>query len=298
MSRVTSVNLSDLPVPAAIETLSFEAILAEMKADAISRAPELAAALELESDLLAKAFEVCAYRELLARARANDQIRAVMLATATGADLDGLVALFGVARLVLVPADLDATPPVPAQLETDAALRRRAQLSLDGYSTAGARHSYEFHALSASPMVADVHVDSPAAGVVRVTVLAADGDGTAAPALLDDVSAALNDEDVRPLCSALVVQTVGIVPFEIAAQLTVQQGPDREVVLAAAAAELARYLADLRAIGRSVRRSAIYAALHRPGVDAVALLAPTADIEITTNQTAHCVLVDITGVVA
>ena len=88
------IDLSLLPAPAVVETLDYEAILSALKADLIARAPELAPALQLESEPLVKLLEVAAWRETVLRARINDAARAVMLPWATGADLDNLAARY------------------------------------------------------------------------------------------------------------------------------------------------------------------------------------------------------------
>lgn len=294
MSRFTAINLAALPMPAAVEVLSFETILAAMKADLIRIMPELEAVLALESDLIAKVLEAVAYREVLVRAASNDKVRAVHIATSTGTDLDNLAALFGVQRLTVTPADPDTTPPTPAVMETDAAMRLRTQLALDGYSTAGSRASYEFHARTASPEVADVLVDSPRPGTVRVVVLSSAETGLPSPELVAIVAAALNAEEVRPLCDTVRVLPAVIIPFVITAELIVQHGPDPALVLKAAREELTRYLAEVRGVGRTIRRSAIYAALHRPGVEAVNLMAPAGDIAIAPTEAGHCVAVNLT----
>lgn len=288
MSQITAIDLSLLPVPDAVEVLDFETILAAMIADLTARAPELAGALATESDPLVKDLQVGAYRELLVRARINDAVRAGMLATAKGGDLANLAALFGVQRLVVTPADPAAIPPVAEVLEGDDALRLRTQLALDGFSTAGPRAAYEFHARSADARVSDVAIDSPEPGVVRVLVLSNEGDGQASEAVLTAVNTALNAEDVRPLCDSVLVQSAQILPFAIDARLTLLQGPDTSVILAEAQQELARYLASIRGVGRSVRLSGIYAALNRVGVENVTLISPTADVVVTGVQAANC----------
>lgn len=288
MSQIPAVDLSRLPVPDAVEVLDYEAILAAMIADLAARAPELAAAFTIESDPLVKDLQVGAYRELLLRARINDAVRSVMLATAMGGDLDNLAALFGVARQVVTPADPAAIPPVAAVLEGDDALRLRTQLALEGFSTAGPRAAYEYHARSADARVADVAIDSPSPGVVRVTLLSREGDGQASSAVLAAVSNALNAGDVRPLCDTVQVQSAQIIPFAIDARLTLLQGPDVSVILAEAQAELGRYLASIRGVGRAVRLSGIYGALNRAGVENVTLISPTADIIVGGTEAAHC----------
>ena len=130
MSGFSAIDLSLLPAPDVIETVAYAEILSALRNDLLARGPELAAALALESEPINKLLEVCAYRETIIRARVNDAGRAVMLAYATGGDLDHLAAFFGVVRLLVTPADPTATPPVSAVYETDARLRIRTQLAL------------------------------------------------------------------------------------------------------------------------------------------------------------------------
>ncbi|MBF0169321.1 MAG: baseplate J/gp47 family protein, partial [Alphaproteobacteria bacterium] len=189
---MTLVDLSKLPVPDAIETLDYEAILAARKAHMV----ELFAAAgvmadwnpDLESDPIVIMLQENAYREVTLRARVNDGIRAVMLASALGADLEGLGAWYGVERLTVTPADNNAVPPVAAVMESDDRLRRRIQLAPEGFSTAGPVGAYLFHGLSADADVLDCSITRPKAGDVLVTVLSTIGDGTASPELLAQVT--------------------------------------------------------------------------------------------------------------
>lgn len=280
MSRpFTPLDLARLPLPDAVEALDYESILAELKADLATRSPELAGVLSLESDPLTKLLEVVAFRELLLRARVNDAVRAVHLATAGGADLDGLAALFGVARLVVAPADPGAVPPVAAEFEADADLRKRAQMALEGFSTAGPAGAYEFHARSADARISDVAVSSINPGEVRIIVLSREGDGTASIELLDRVTNALTDERVRPLCDSVNVLAASIIRFDVIATLAPETGPGVDAIMAMAVEALNDYVARSRLIGRVVRRSGILAALHRPGIEAVTLTSPAADVD-------------------
>jgi phage-related baseplate assembly protein len=291
MTRYTAVDLSQLALPDVVEALDFEAVLTARLADLSGRAPDLADVLALESDPLVKLQQVDSYRETLLRARINDAARACMLATATGADLDNLAALFGVVRLTVDPGDAQAVPPVPPTLETDAALRLRAQLALEGFSTAGPRGAYEFHARSADPRVKDVAVEGDqGTGVVNVTVLSADGDGSAAPDLLAAVDAALNGEDVRPVCDLPIVSPAGIVSYTVEAVLQVEPGPSAEALRTAAEARLMSMVDDRHRIGLGVPLSAIYGALHMTGqgIREVVLTAPVADVDVTATQAAFC----------
>lgn len=276
MSRYTAVNLDELPFPAIITPLDYEAILARMRADLVALAPSLAPALAVEGDPIQAVLQAIAYRALIHETRQNDVARAAYLATATGADLDNLVAEYGVARLLITPADPNAVPPVAAVYETDAELRYRAQTALEAFSTAGPRGAYEHFALSADPAILGVGITSPVPGTVRVVVLARDG--VPGAAVLDNVEAALNAEDVRPLTDFVTVQAAALESYAVEAVLNMRPGPGGEAALADARAAVAAYTAGQRRIGATIYRSALFAALHRPGVESVDLIAPAADV--------------------
>lgn len=286
MSAYTSIDLSTLPAPTIVETLDFETILAAMLADLRARDATFDALVE--SDPAYKILEVAAYREVLIRQRVNDAARATMLAYALGSDLDQIGALFGVQRLTIVEADPEAVPPVEAVMESDTDFRRRIQLSLEGFSTAGPEGAYVFHALAADGDVLDASATSPDPGEVVISVLSRTGNGTAGTPLLDAVEAALNSDAVRPLTDLVTVQSASIVNFTINASIYVYPGPDSAVVLAAANAALDAYLESVHRIGKDVSRSGIFAALHRPGVQRVVLTSPSADVTISATQAAWC----------
>jgi phage-related baseplate assembly protein len=290
----TQVDLSQLPPPNVVEALDYEAILAEMIADLQARDPVFDALVE--SDPAYKILEVCAYREVLLRQRINDAAKAVMLAQATGADLDQIGATYGVGRLTVEPGDPAAQPPVPPTLESDAAFRERILLSLEGYTTAGSVGAYHFHALSADGDVKDVGVASPplVPGQVNVAVLSNTGDGVPSDELLIVVYDALNAETVRPLCDTVVVQAADVVNYAITAVLTIYPGAGREAVLEAATNAATKYAADMHRMGRDITRSGVFAALHQPGVQNVALASPAADIVIGWNQAPWCTGIDVT----
>ena len=293
MSTATpAIDLSRLPPPAVVQTLDFEAILADILADLEMRVPDYVVS---EADPAYKILEAAAYRELLLRQRVNDAARAVMLPYAEDDDLDNLAALLGVERQVVTPADPDAVPPVEAVYESDERLRMRAQIALSAVSTAGPVSSYRFHALSADSRVLDVAAVSPAPGSVTVTVLSREGNGAAPQDLLDAVSAALNDESVRPLGDVLTVQSATIVEYQITAALTIGSGPDAAAVLAAARTAATAYAAAARKIGRNVPLSAIYAALHVAGVTAVNLTAPAADVAVAANEASYATAIEVTA---
>lgn len=288
----TQVDLSQLAAPAVVEALDFETILSAMVSDLVAREPSFTALLE--SDPAFKILEVAAYRELLVRQRVNDAARAVMLAYASGTDLDQLAANYGISRLLITPADDTTIPPTPAVYEADAALRSRVTLSLEGYTSAGSQGSYVFHALSASGEVKDVSATSPTPGQVVVYVLSQTGSGTASVDLIGAVEAALNAEKVRPMTDQVTVLSASIVNYTIEAELVIYPGPDSTVVLAAAEAAAAAYAEQQHRMGYDITLSGIYSALHQPGVQRVNLAAPTANITVGDGEAAYCTGITLT----
>lgn len=287
----TAVDLSRLPFPAVIEELGFEAILAEAKADLIALAPDAAAVLEDESELLVKLMQVFAYRELNLRKRVNDAAKAMTLPYAIGADLDVVAAPFA-RRLVIRPAD--PLTGAPAVMESDDSLRERAMMGPEGYSVAGPAGAYVSFARAASGQVLDASCITPSPGRVLVTVLSRDDGGVPDQPLLDVVAAAVTDEDVRPLTDHVTVQAAEILTFAVAATIKTFAGPDSDVVLAEARRRLNDYLARSYRLGRDITRAALTAALCPDGVQDVELTQPAASIVVGPTQAALCQGVTLT----
>jgi phage-related baseplate assembly protein len=294
MSAFTAINLERLPAPEIIDRKDFETILAEIKAWLVARDPSLAPIMGLESEPITKVLEAWAYRELLLRAEIDDAGRGNMLAFAGGAQLDHLAAFYGVERAVIQPADPAALPPVPAVLEDDVRFRSRVQLALEGFTTAGPRGSYVFWGLSASSLVKDISVESPSPGQVLVTVLSDVGNGSGDAALIQTVSDKLNDEEIRPLTDQVIVQGASIVPYQLEAVLTLYEGPDADVVRAAAEASVSTFVWDQHRLGHDITVSGLHAALHLAGVQKVTLVSPGADLEIDASEAAYCTSVSVT----
>ncbi|CQR07131.1 baseplate J/gp47 family protein [Yersinia enterocolitica] len=201
---MATIDLSLLPPPSVVEKRDYETLLAERKATLISLYPEeqraaVARTLSLESEPLVKLLQENAYREVILRQRVNDAARAVMVAYAVGSDLDQLGANNNVERLVIIPADPTAIPPIESVMESDSDFRVRIPQAFEGLSVAGPTGAYEYHAKSADGRVADASAISPTPACVTVTVLSREGNGEASNELLAVVEAALNDENTRPV---------------------------------------------------------------------------------------------------
>lgn len=290
---MATIDLSQLPAPDVVEALDYETLLAERKATLISLFPAeqqaaIARTLALESEPLVKLLQENAYRELILRQRINEAAKANMVAWATGADLDQLGANNGVTRLTLRAADNSTLPPTAAVMESDDNFRMRIAAAFEGLSVAGPSGAYEYHAKSADGRIADVSATSPAPAEVVITVLSREGDGTAPADLLTIVANALNDEDVRPVADRVRVQAAAIVSYRVDATLFLYPGPEAEPIRAAAEAKLLAFINAQSRLGRDIRQSALYAALHVEGVQRVELAQPTADVVLDKTQAAWC----------
>ncbi|AYO37725.1 baseplate J/gp47 family protein [Serratia sp. P2ACOL2] len=284
-----TIDLSQLPSPQIIEELDFETILIDVKAVMVAAFPaeqqaSVIAVLSLESEPLNVIAQAMAYRELLLRRRINEGAAACMLSHAEGTDLDNLAANLDTKRLTITPE----TDTADAVMESDEALRLRAQSAFEGMSVAGPSAAYEYFARSASGKVADARATSPAPAEVVIAILSTEGDGTASPELLAAVTVAVNDEEVRPLGDRVTVRSADIVDYLIDAELFLYPGPESEPIINAAMASLRAFLvANDKKIGRDVARSAISASLHVQGVQRVILRSPAADLPISDVQAAR-----------
>jgi len=290
---MATIDLSQLPAPDVVEALDYETLLAERKATLISLYPAdqqdaISRTLALESEPVVKLLQENAYREVILRQRINEAAKAVMVAWARDGDLDQLGANNGVTRLMLAPGDASAVPPVAAVMESNDDFRMRIAAAFEGLSVAGPTGAYEYHAKSADGRVADASAISPSPACVTITVLSREGNGVAAADLLAAVDSVLNDENVRPVADRVIVQSAAIVDYAIDATLYLYPGPEAEPVRAAAEARLAAFVTAQARLGRDIRRSALYAALHVEGVQRVELAAPAEDVVLDKTQAAYC----------
>ncbi|MBE4951518.1 baseplate J/gp47 family protein [Haemophilus parainfluenzae] len=293
------VDLKKLPAPKVVQELSYETLLTQRKEKFLSlqESDEMRqhwqARLQLESEPVVKLLEENAYLELLLRTNINESAKAVMLAYATGSDLDQLGALFGVTRLIIQAEDLKSNPPTTAKYEDDERFRTRIQMSLEGLTTAGSRASYEFHALSTSAKIKDVDVTSPTAGTVKVAILSTEGQGTADGDLIKAVKEQLNAEHIRPLTDTVLVESAVILTYEIQATITLYPSVLESVVMGNVNQAITSYVNKQHSLGIDITRSGIYAALHQEGVQNVKLTKPMDDLIVQPHQAAYCTQIQV-----
>jgi phage-related baseplate assembly protein len=295
------IDLSLLPAPTIIDPLDFETILESRKSRLLELTPEserqeLAETLALESEPLTKFLEESAYRELNLRQQHNERAKSLLLAYATGPELDHIgVTYYLTERLTLDPGEPDANPPTPPTMESDPDYLRRILLAHDAFSTAGSREAYRYFSLSATPAVKDAEAVRPIAGVVQVYVLSREGDGEASPELITTVELALNEDTVRPLTDTVRAGSATVLEFQVIAELEIQDGPDTTVVISEAERRAKQYVEERHALGAKIVLGALEARLYAPGVERATLLSPTADIGGDRSEAPYCSSIEVTA---
>ena len=261
-----------LSAPAVIEALDYEAILAELVADAIARFEAAGIAYdvgELEFDPVRIVLEAAAYREVLLRGRINDAARANLLGFAGGTDLDHLADFYEVARL---------------DDETDAALRQRVVLAIRGRSTAGPEERYAGIARAVDARIVDVRIyrvdGGPALACALVT---SDNNGIPDQPLIDAVQAALDAPDVRAINDHITV--VAAVSAEVDVEVDVWLRPEASAALLDdLPGILAAAWAGEGGIGVDLVTSWIAARLHVAGIARVDVVAPAAPVVAADHE--------------
>lgn len=259
------IDLTALPAPQVVEEISFETILAAMKTDLVARFPAIEPTLALESAVVVKVLQVCAYREMIVRARINDSARANLLAFATGNDLEHLAAFYDVARM-------------PG--EKDDRLKRRVILAIQGRSPGGTSARYASIAMAADIRVEDAIVytvgKSP---VVHVAIFSTDPDGVAGDDLIAIVNTALQAPDKKMVNDTIVVQSA--VRRVVNIEANVWLLPDTSLsVLQTMEKSLRDAWAKAQALGRDFTERWWTARLMLDGVHRVEPVLPVGDVII------------------
>ncbi|SDK40317.1 baseplate assembly protein [Bradyrhizobium ottawaense] len=261
------IDFARLPPPKVIEEIKYEDLLTVYKQQVLAKNPRLAAALNLEQSPTNVILEAEAYGEMIVRERINSAAKACMLPFATGSDLEVIGARFNVSRMAG---------------ELDPRLRRRIQLSMESYTTAGSPGSYIFHSLSTSTDVRDATaVTERGTGRVIVTIMANGANPVPSAALIDAIYDRLMSDGIKPLTDDISVLPVIKIPTDIQANITLYPGPDASLVIS----DINKALTSLRnrvtQIGMDLKRSAVIAALTQEGVQNVDI--DFSDINVGTN---------------
>ncbi len=277
---MSAFNLAKLPLPVSIRTVDYEANFTALLEQFKKLTPDYDA--YLESDPVIKTFEACAYLLTLKDQERNDQIKAVLIAFAKGADLDNLGALLAETR---------------QENEEDKRFRVRILTALDKVSTAGVARAYEALSLEADTRVSDVKayddIAQPAKAFVTIQSNASDN-GEADSNLITVVTNYLNHEDRKPLGAQVIVNSVQVLNYTIDAVVKFERSADIETVKKHMLNAINELVAQKHRIGATVALSEIYAKLNIEGVAVVEQLnEPKVNIKAGKHQTPYCTAINI-----
>jgi phage-related baseplate assembly protein len=178
-----------------------------------------------------------------------------------------------------------------APAEVDPRYQERMLGAPDGYTTAGAKEAYEFHARSASSAIEDVVAISDDPLTVRVVLL--DDGGNITPEIIELVEAKLTAERVRPQTDQVSVEASDSDDFTIDAELTIYKDADPDTVLELANKAAEAYRISRRKLGRSAPKDQVRARLTVPGVHSMVLSQPAGDVLPDVDSWARCTSVSI-----
>lgn len=178
--------------------------------------------------------------------------------------------------------------------ETDDALRERTFEAPESFSVAGPTGAYTFHAKSANSSIADVHVWSPAPGVVNVVPLLIGG-GIPSDELLREVETKLSADDVRPLTDKVEVLAPTAITYNVNASYYIDADADATAVQANVAKAVAAYVSwQKERLGRDIVPSRLIQYVSAVnGVKRVEVTAPVFTV-VDGTQVAHENIVNVT----
>jgi len=276
-STALYIDFSRLPPPKVIEEIDFESLAAVYRSQVVLKNPALERAVSLEQSPTNVILQAEAYGEMIVRARINAAARSVMLPFSTGSDLDVLASLYNVERAII------STDPLVK--EDDERLRRRVQLSIEAFSTAGSEGAYVFHALNADPTIRDAsaaRIDDK--GGVKITLMNSGEDFSPSFEQIQKVALKLKSKNIKPLTDVVSVEGVQIVDVDINAGVTLYPGPHSGLILSDIQAAIEKVRGRISLLGRDLTRSALISAMNQEGVQSVTLTSPAEDVTINFDQ--------------
>lgn len=275
LSPALYIDFARLGPPEVIEEIDKEELIQFYRDEVVAKNPDLARAVQLEQSGTNIILEAQAAGEMIVRARVNAAARAVMLAFASGADLDHIAARFSVRRLTY------GDPPVS---ESDERLRHRIQIALESFTTAGSSGAYVYHALTAEPTLRNASALKVKPGHVKVSLMADGVNPVPTAEQIAKVKDRLTSPQIKPLTDMVTVAAAQKIDAAIVANVALYPGPDASLVVADISKALDRLRSRIALIGRDLTRSQIITAISQEGVHSVDLVSPPADVIVRGDQ--------------
>lgn len=222
------------------------------------------------------------YRETLMRQEADEQCRALSLATSRGTDLDHIG--------ITYYRQSDGTPVRRLDGEPDEDYRIRLHNSPGGLSVAGPALAYEFHAMSAHPNIKQALCISPKPVFITMYLLGREGNGAVSDAQCRLVEGYL--ETRRPLTDQVEAKSAEIIEYTVKASIYQVKNSDPDGVTAQSVASGQAYVSQQHRLKGKVTMSSLHAALQTPGVEEVVLTGWN-DVRCGNHQAPYCLSLDV-----
>lgn len=164
-----------------------------------------------------------------------------------------------------------------ADTEDDDSLKDRIYNAPSSYSTAGSAGAYEYYAKSVDPSISDVVVQSTTAGTVEVYFVC-DGGEQPSESLINKVSNALADDNIRPLTDKVVVQAPKTQTYDVSFTYYISSSDKSAVSTIQAAVNTAVSLYNTwqtEKIGRDINPDHLIRKLMEAGVKRVVRTSPS-----------------------
>lgn len=184
-----------------------------------------------------------------------------------------------------------------ADAESDAEYAERIRLAPNSFSVAGPKKAYIFHAKSVSSAIIDVSVVSPTPGEVQVYPLL-EGGALPSEEVLEQISAHLSSDDIRPLTDHVSVLTPASHEYEINLHYWIlnEDKTKTQTIQNAVAAAVENYrIWQQSRIGRDIVPAKLIAAVINAGAARIdsETMTPAQFVTMPENTVAQCTKVNV-----
>lgn len=244
----SALDLSQLQAPSVIKMLDWEAEVSLFVTDLKSRLPEWAGVFE--GDAFRKVCQSWAYRLVLKDEEHNQYARSMLLAYATGADLDHLLTTYHRTQRLAG--------------ETDDAYRARGQIAPEARADFGLTAGGYVYKIRTEfgTQLRDVRAIHRGDGRVELRLLGTGETGEVSSELLIAVANAFQPEGASASTDVVTVLPADVEAITVAAVLVVPPGPDRNAVATLSSQALTAFAARAFKLNTSLYAQAIKTAAH------------------------------------
>lgn len=175
-----------------------------------------------------------------------------------------------------------------SEREVDDIYRERIRSAPEGFSTAGPEDAYIYWTKSASPLIKDVKIESPAPNEVTVIPLLENGE-IPGPEIISLIEDTLSPKTIRPLNDLVSVEAPGQVAYTVDVEYTVLQSRITEsaTIQGAVTKAVGNYISWQKTkLGRDINPSELIARMKDAGAHKIIVKSPLAYQVIEGGQVA------------